>query len=225
MCESIATLRRRLQRVPKSRLVFIDESHARISIAPTRTLVAPGHAAYTVVEDTTKYASRYDMIAWCSADRVFPSVIYTPEERARAEVKGINQAMLLDSMKRYLAPEFRKMGLAPITLVMDKSNVHNPAKIKQALADGGCRAEVDVVLMPTQAAKRMSPLDNSLFATWKARVKKHVPLTKDNIVNFMYGEWEKLTATDITPHYHHCLLMQRQNVYADCPESAAHQHQ
>lgn len=223
-CNSIAQLRRSLQRVDKSRLLFLDETHARIGIAPSHTLVAPGGTAYVLVDDTTAYARRYDMIACCSANRVFPSCIYTPDERARVGVRGITQAMLLDYIERYLAHEVSNLGRSPVTLVIDKSTIHNVDKMKQAFRNGGCQNISDIVLMPAQAAKRMSPLDNSLFNTWKSNIKRRGPVTDDNIVDMMYDEWEKLTASDIQPNYSHCLLMQRQNVYGDCPDPASHRH-
>lgn len=217
-------MRTRLQQISKHKLLFLDETHARVGVAPSHTLVAPGGSAFVLVDDTTAYAHRYDMIACCSVDRVFPSCIYTPDERARVGVSGINQAMLLDYIERYLAAEIARLGDKPVTLVMDKSTLHNVKKMKQAFINGGCHTIADILLMPTQAAKRMSPLDNSLFNTWKANIKKRGPITDANIVDIMYDEWEKLSASHIYPNYRHCLLLRGQNVYADCPDPAAHHH-
>ena len=89
---------------------------------------------------------------------------------------------------------------------------------------GGCDLIADILIMPTQAAKRMSPLDNALFATWKRNIKNRGPVKDSNIVDLMYDEWDQLTAADILPHYRHCLLMQRQDVYGDCPDPPAHGH-
>jgi hypothetical protein len=79
--------------------------------------------------------------------------------------------------------------------------------------------------MPTQAAKRMSPLDNALFHIWKERVRTHAPLTSDdNVVQVMTDEWNKLPKRRIQSQYRKCRLMRYQNVYDDCPAPSVHRH-
>jgi len=78
--------------------------------------------------------------------------------------------------------------------------------------------------MPPKAAKRMSPLDNALFHDWKEAVRRHGPLTLDNIEQVMADEWNNITADMIHAHYKHCLLMRDDDVYADCPAPASHRH-
>jgi hypothetical protein len=75
---SIARMRRELMRMPKRKLLFLDETYVRMSIHPTHTIVAPGYTQYVVAHDTDAYAARYDMIACVSAERVFPPMIFTP---------------------------------------------------------------------------------------------------------------------------------------------------
>jgi hypothetical protein len=95
LCDDIATLRRKLQRIDKRRLLFLDETALRLSAAPNSTLVLPGEQPLIEATDTSSYAARYDMIAVCTGDRVLLPKIFTPKERKGADVRGINGAMLL----------------------------------------------------------------------------------------------------------------------------------
>ena len=78
--------------------------------------------------------------------------------------------------------------------------------------------------MPTSAAKRLSPLDNSLFNVWREKVLSGGPLTRNNIKQRMSDGWNSFTTTDLRKQYHHCGLMRGQDVYFDCPDPAAHSH-
>ncbi len=94
-CEAIAKLRRKLINISKSKTLFLDETHLKLSEAPSSTLVYPGQNEYVIVDDNTYYSKRFDMIACCSGEQVFPPIIYTPKERTDARVKGINTKMLI----------------------------------------------------------------------------------------------------------------------------------
>jgi hypothetical protein len=223
-CESIAECRRRLQALDKNKVLFLDETSARVGLAPTYTVVAPGESAFVIVEETSSYAKRFDMIACCTYDRVFPPIIFTPTERAEASAKGINMRMFEQYIHSILAQAVAALDRYPLTLVMDRATIHNPEKVKQAFIEGGCQDIVDIVLMPTQAAKRMSPLDNALFNTWKTRVRNRGVISSTNIEQVMSDEWNRLSSADIQPNYQHCLLFRRQDVYADCPDPVSHGH-
>lgn len=223
-CEQIAECRRELRKISKSHIIFLDETALRVSAAPTTTLVAPGETAYVIVDDDTAYARRYDMIACCSYDGVFPSIVYTPNERAEEGVKGINHEMLLNYIRNILAQAVGALDIYPIILVLDRSLIHNIDQIKETFNDWGCQELTTVLRLPTKAAKRMSPLDNSLFHDWKEACRKHHRITNRNIEQIMCDEWNRLDVKKIHAHYHHCLLFQRQNLYADCPLPSQHRH-
>ena len=196
----------------------------RVSAAQSHTLVSPGETAYVIVEDDTSYARRYDMIACCSYDRVFPPKIFSPADRGEEGVKGINTAMLISYIQDILAQAVGAMDVYPVILVLDRSRIHGEEKIIEAFHDWGCQELKQVIKMPTQAAKRMSPLDNSLFHDWKVRCRKRNGITNINIEQIMADEWNNTDVEKIQSYYHHCLLFQRQDVYADCPLPAQHRH-
>jgi hypothetical protein len=223
LCEDIATLRRKIQKISKKRVLFLDETAVRLSEAPNSTLVVPGEKEYVLAEDTTSYARRYDMIACCNGEQVFPPMIFSPQERSDAGVKGINKKMLEKYVQEILAQSVGALNLYPIYLVMDKATIHNQ-NLVQEFHDMGCQDLKEVWLMPTQSAKRMSPLDNALFHDWKERVRNRAHITKHNIEQIMADEWNNTPAEQIKAHYRHCLLTDLHDVYADCPEPDAHAH-
>ena len=89
LCEQIASLRRKLWHRGSNRVIFLDETALRLSAAPNTTIVLPGEKAYIITEETSAYSKRFDMIACCVGDRVLLPKIFTPKERADAEVRGI----------------------------------------------------------------------------------------------------------------------------------------
>ena len=160
------------------------------------------------------------MIAACSGDRVFPPIIYSHNERD----KGVTAEMLLAYIRDLLAQAAGALDTYPLRLVVDRASIHNPQKMLQEFHDWGCQEMTEVLLMPPAAAKRLSPLDNSLFNLWRQRVLVGPPLTKANIKQRMSDAWNSITRADIQAQYKHCGLMRHQDVYFDCPNPAAHKH-
>ena len=222
LCDQIADMRRKLQRRGTNHVLFLDETALRLSEAPTRTLVLRGQQPFVLATETSAYSKRYDMIACCIGDRVLLPKIFSPAERAGAEVRGINHAMLLQFIDDSLAQAVEGLDRYPLTLVLDRASIHlNVDAILQAFHDRGSESIKEILLMPPFAAKRMSPLDNSLFHDWKEEVRKHTPATARNIQQLMNDAWEKMKPK---PHYKHCRLAAHTDVYFDCPAPDIHRH-
>lgn len=165
--------------------------------------------------ETSAYAKRYDMIAVCTGDRVLLPKIFTPKERAGAEVRGINRSMLLQFIDDVLAQAVEGLDRYPLTLVLDRATIHMDVDaIRQAFHDRGSESIKDILLMPPNAAKRLSPLDNALFHDWKEACRLHCPATAKTIVRIMSDAWEKMKPG---PHYLHCGLTRNKDPYFDCP--------
>lgn len=224
MCAQIALLRRRLARYGGMHVLFLDETHLRVSDAPLRTLVAPGEQPVVIVEENTAYAKRFDMIACCSADEVFPPIVWTPDERTLIGTKGINKRMLLRYIHDILGPAVGALDRYPLYLVLDRATIHNCDNILEAFHDAGCHEMVEVIKMPTKAAKRMSPLDNAIFHDWKQACRQHEHLTTRTLTRIMADEWNRIPARILRAHYTHCLLTRGANVFADCPNKQQHRH-
>jgi hypothetical protein len=223
LCDQIAHMRRKLQRISKSRVLFLDETAVRLSEAPTTTLVLPGEQAYVLVEETANYSKRFDMIACINGDQAFAPCIYTPKERARAGAKGINTDMLIDYIYSTLGQETWALDNPPLTLVVDRAQIHNEERVMEAFNERGGHVQ-QLLKMPPEAAKRLSPLDNSLFHDWKQAIRKRCPLTLRTIQQVMADEWNRITPKQIHAHYRHCGLVGRTDAYADCPALASHHH-
>jgi hypothetical protein len=72
ICDEIAGMRRKIQKVSKKRIIFTDEVGVKLNETEGFTLVFPGEEAYLEVTDTTSYSARYDMIAFCNGEQVLP---------------------------------------------------------------------------------------------------------------------------------------------------------
>jgi hypothetical protein len=220
MCEQIAKVRRKLQRIGTNHILFLDETHKREGDVDNYTIVLPGESSYIETSSTSSYARRFDMIACCSGTTVLPPIIYSPAERD----KGVTQAMLLEYIRNLLAQSAGSLDVYPLLLLVDKAPIHTEQEMMREFHDWGCQELTEVIRIPTASAKRLSPLDNSLFNIWRQRVLKDGPLTLKNIKTRMSAAWESIDKADIQAQYRHCGLMRNQDVYFDCPDPASHQH-
>lgn len=224
-CEQIAALRRKLQRVDKRNVLFLDETALRLNAASNYTLTLPGEQPLINTTDTSSYAARYDMIAVCTGDRVLLPKVFTPAERKGADVRGINGAMLQQFIDDTLAQAVEGLDRYPLTLVLDRASIHKDIdSIKQAFHDRGSESIKEILLMPPDAAKRMSPLDNALFHDWKEECRRRCPVTKRTIERVMADAWNQLPTQLLHAHYQHCGLMRGQDPYFDCPNPVGHGH-
>jgi hypothetical protein len=219
-CEQIAHVRRKLQRIGIKHILFLDETHKREGDVDSYSIFLPGQPPFIQTSSTSSYAARYDMIVCCSGHTALPPIIYAPKERGR----GVNQDMLLQFIRNLLAQAAGALDQYPLLLLLDKATIHSEAKILQEFHDWGCQELTEVLRIPTASAKRLSPLDNSLFNLWRQRVLAGGALTKANIKQRMSDAWNSITPAELREQYRHCGLLRRQNVYFDCPDPASHRH-
>lgn len=220
MCEQIAKVRRKLQRIGIGHILFLDETLKREGDVDSYSIFLPGEPPLIESPSTSKYAARFDMIACCSGKSVLPPIIYSPKERQ----KGIDTAMLLSHIRDLLAQAAGALDQYPLLLVLDRATIHNEETIMQEFHDWGCQELTEVIRMPPAAAKRLSPLDNSLFNLWRQRVLVSGPLSQSNIKQRMSDAWNTITADELLAQYRNCGLMRGQDVYFDCPDPASHGH-
>ena len=164
------------------------------------------------------------MITFLSGEEVFLPMIYSPEDRKQLKVDGITGDMLNSFIEDYLGRAIAAKDRYPLYLLCDKSKIHNIEKMKESFQNGLCFEIVDISFLPTQSAKRLSPLDNSLYADWKRRCRQHHTITPDNIRQIMSDEWEQTAKEKIKAYYKHCGLTYSSDPYHDCPLPTVHQH-
>jgi len=223
-CDRVAKFRRWCQKISTNKLLYLDETAVRISESERTTLVAPGEKQFVVVEENTSYAARYDMIAVCNNKQVLPPIVYSPEDRIRLKVHGITTKMIVDYVEEYLHRYVSSLDLYPLFLIIDQSSTHSREKLLEAFHSHGCEEIADVLFMPTKSAKRLSPLDNGIFAYWKNKVRQNEKITKNNIISIMTKEWENIPPNILHSAYKHCSLIPRSDVYKDCTNPHVHIH-
>lgn len=139
-------------------------------------------------------------------------------------MSGITEQMLVDYIEEFLGRKVSALDRYPIILVFDRAPIHNSERVLEAFHSVGCEEVQEVVKMPAQGAKRISPLDNGLFHLWKEKVRLHSPLTEKNIISAMNKEWLSLSQQNIKSAYHHCGLVKGTDPYKDCPNPKRHKH-
>jgi hypothetical protein len=221
MCEQIAAVRRKLQRTGTHHILFLDETYKREGDVQSYSIVLPGEPSSIESASTSAYSPRYDMIACCSGYEVLPPKIFTPNERG----KGITAALLQEYVRDLLAQAAGALDTYPLLLVLDRAPIHSEPQLLQEFHDWGCQELTTILKLPPASAKRLSPLDNSLFNVWRTRVLEQGGLTKRNIRARMSDAWNSITKADIQAQYRNCGLMRGQDVYFDCPNPAAHRHE
>jgi hypothetical protein len=225
LCDDIAKFRRWCQKISNKKLLFLDESNLRISESSSTTLVAPGESAYVVVDDNTKYAARYDIIICINGQRVLPCIIYSPSDRKRLKVDGIRGAMVERFIDDILAQAVGALDEYPLYLIIDNSPAHHRERMLQAFRDRGCQDLVDIIFMPPNAAKRLSPLDNGFIHEWKERVRQQGRMKPDNIIQHMHNQLHQIPSDHIHNFYGHSGLTDGSDPYMDCPAPSRHHHQ
>lgn len=164
LCDDITDLRRKIRRIEINKTIFLDETALRLSDAPTHTIVAPDEQAFVEATETSAYSKRFDIIAACVCDQVLIPKIFTPTERRSTDVRGINRAMLVQFIDDVFAQAVEGVNCYPLTLVLDRTSIHLDTEvILQAFHNRSSESITEILLMPPNAAKRVSPLDNCLF--------------------------------------------------------------
>ena len=125
MCEQIAKVRRKLQRIGTKHIFFLDETRKREGDVDNFTIVLPGEPPFIETSSTSSYSSRFDMIACCSGHRVLPPIVYSSKERDR----GVTQEMLLEYIRNLLAQSAGALDTYPLLLVLDRAPIHSEGKI------------------------------------------------------------------------------------------------
>lgn len=221
-CDEVARLRRKFRRIGAKHLLFLDETGRREGETADYTIVLPGYHPFVTSTNVTSYAPRYDMIAVTANDRVLLPTVFSPSDRAHEAAKGINGKMLLKFIDDVLAQAVEGLDRYPLTLVLDRAPIHrNTENILQAFRDRSCYAIKDIIVLPALTAKRLSPLDNTMFAEWKKECFERGPLTRNTIKRVMNDAWSHINPT---PYYRHCGLTGHRDVYFDCPDPLNHTH-
>jgi hypothetical protein len=98
--------------------------------------------------------------------------VFLPSDRILEGVRGYTKNVVLDFINEQLTSAIEDLAPKQIVVCLDKGLRISPEKAKEELEDGGAPNVHDVLMMPTNARKIANPLDNSLWADLKRRVRK-----------------------------------------------------
>jgi hypothetical protein len=207
--DDVRRVRRRLRRVAKPRLVFIDETGMKTNVRPSQTLVLKGDQGDIKVDKPGSYSDRVDFIGAITATELFPPLVLTPKDRKAHGSKGVTQAIFGDFVAHELAPALNASDEQSFTLVLDASRAHNVAGIEQALDNAGCDKVDHIMILPKETAKKVSPLDNALWKDLKKKVRdagKNRKVDAAWLARQLRQSWSSLDPGLLPAHYHHCRL-------------------
>lgn len=223
-CCDIAAFRCWARRLRLRHLLVWDESALHVGEAPSTTLVEAGQTPLVLVEENSAYAERYDIIMVISYNRVLPPMIYGPADRKALRVDGINTQMILTYITNLLAQAIAALDVYPMYLLLDRAAVHNSERMMEAFLDGGCQCVKEIRKYPPKAAKRLSPLDNTLIHTWKENCRARYPITRSNIKQVMNDSLFAIPQSQIKSFFRHCGYTAHHFLYYDCPLPQHHKH-
>jgi hypothetical protein len=146
-------------------------------------------------------------------DRAFPLDILTPTDKTEAGIRGYTKELLLGYFTNTVAPELIAMNRQHIVVCMDKGLAPTKQQVIDAFMAGGYNTVDDVIIYPTDTGKYLNPLDNTLWHTFKDRIRKVAPTTEQQIITSIHNSWNAITTHEINNYYHHCALYRGQDPY------------
>jgi len=220
---SVISFRKKCQRVAKDRLVFLDGSGLRSEPRPLTGLSPVGTPAKTTTEKAEKYEPRVDIMGAISYNAPLACETKTSEQRKKVAnsrkkkmgVKGYTKDMVKKFLKTQLAPQIREMKTKEVIVCMDKGLSFKSEEAKNELRLGGAENVKDVWILPTNTAKHVSPLDNTLWHSLKQRVRARKPRSEAGTARIVKQEFMRISAMDIQSYYRNCRLTTRSNLKDD----------
>jgi hypothetical protein len=183
---SVITFRKKCQRVAKNSLVFIDGSGIRSEPRQLTGLAPSGQTPRTTTNKSEKYEPRVDIMGAISFNGPLACETKTSSQRKaipnprkrKMGVKGYTKDMVKKFLRNQLAPEIEAMETKEVIVCMDKGLSFKEEEVKEEIRLGGAKNLKDVWILPTNTAKFVSPLDNTLWHSLKERVRARKPKTE-----------------------------------------------
>jgi hypothetical protein len=109
---------------------------------------------------------------------LFPSTIFSPDERAALGVRGITQKMFIKYIQDILAQACGALDRYPLYLVLDKASIHNEQKILEAFHDN---SSMTTFLAHQNNSNNSSKNSNSKHCTAIMSLNPHASHTPSRI--------------------------------------------
>ena len=170
---SVIAIRKKCQNVAKNRLVFIDGSGIRAEPRPLTGLAPVGQMAKTRAKKPEKYEPRVDAMGAISYNTPLACETKTSTQRKSIQnsrkrkrgVKGYTKDMVKKFLRNKLAPKIQGMGVRKVIVCMDKGLAFKEEEAKEQFRLGGAHNVNNVWILPTNTAKYVSPLNNTMALT------------------------------------------------------------
>ncbi len=102
--------RRKLQRIPKKRLVFIDQSSIELGASPRRGLHVQGKKPKSAMLPSLIYPKRVDFMGAISYNKVLSIEISNPTQRRQEQRKGYRKNDILKFIQTKVSKDLMKLG-------------------------------------------------------------------------------------------------------------------
>lgn len=201
----------------------MDGSGIKSEPRPLRGLSVSGTPAVTTAEKPEKYEPRIDIMGAISYDGPLVCETKTSKQRktipnskkGKKGVKGYTKAMVKNFLKNKLSPKIQDMKAKEVIVCMDKGLAFKEEEAKKQFRDGGAQKVKAVWILPTNTAKYVSPLDNTLWHTLKERVRARKPRTEEGTARIVKEVFDGFTRSEIQNYYRNCKLTRNSNPSED----------
>ncbi len=136
-------------------------------------------------------------------------------KKQKMGVRGYTKDMVKKFLRTQLAPKIREMKTKEVIVCMDKGLSFKAEEAKNELRLGGAENVKDVWILPTNTAKHVSPLANTLWHSLKQRVRARKPRSEAGTARIVKQEFMRISAMDIQSYYRNCRLTTRSNLTDD----------
>jgi hypothetical protein len=220
---SVVEIRKKLHRVSNQRLVFVDGSGMRSEPRPLKGLAPAGQTPKTTAEKHEKYEPRVDIMGAIGYHAPLACETKTSKQRrtipnpkrGKKGVKGYTKPMVKNFLKKQLAPKIMEMKVKDVIVCMDKGLSFKAEEAKEQIVAGGAENVKDVLILPTNTAKHVSPLDNTLWHSLKERVRARKPKSEVATARILKEEFMGISQTDIQSYFRMCKLTWRSDPSED----------
>jgi transposase-like protein len=212
--EAVSKYRRKAQEVAKEKMVFLDGTGMGSEPRRTHGLAPAGKKAKVKTKKAKRYQSRLDIWGAISYNKPLALDIKTAQDRKEAGVKGYGKKWCKLFIREKMAPEVAKIR-QNVIVGMDRGFHFTPDEIEEELKRGGAHNLDDVWIFPANGGKLCNPLDNTLWHSMKARVRKSHPVDENRTIKAIKKAFMGTSAKDIHSYYRKCALTKGSDPYKD----------
>lgn len=210
-----ASFRRKCQKLKGRQLVFIDQTNMKEEPQPGKGLAPKGKSAKSASSKRESYKARVDFCCAISPKGPLACHVLSPALRKSEEVRGYTKDLVLEWVNDELSQSIENHDLEHVVIITDKGLRISREELKEEFEDAETPSIDDVLIMPTNAGKLASPLDNAMWADVKRRVRNRRPKSVDEVATFFKQEFFATPAEKIQGWYRKSGVVPGSDVFRD----------